>query len=126
MRARLQVTPISIGEAPPLTVQEAAARLGVSTDWIRDRFERVPGTLIIPAPPWKACLQPDADPGRGLRCRDSFLGGSGLTGQSPGGFCVLVQHRLTLLKKVRIRLRDNLRRVPDQSRHSFQWRVLLQ
>lgn len=34
----------------PLTVETVAARLGVSEDWIRVRFAKVPGTLIIPAP----------------------------------------------------------------------------
>lgn len=54
---RQRIAPSSVGRnafsdsVPPLTVQEAAARLGVSADWIRDRFERVPGTLIIPALP---------------------------------------------------------------------------
>jgi hypothetical protein len=54
MRQRMQPSQPHISaqhEAPPLTVQQAATRLGQSEEWIRSRFERVPGTLIVPAPP---------------------------------------------------------------------------
>ena len=54
MRQRMSPSVVSSAfsdSVPPLTVQQAALRLGVSEDWIRSRFERVPGTLIIPSPP---------------------------------------------------------------------------
>ena len=56
MRQRIQPqTVVSIAgvrfEQPPLTVQQAASRLGVSTDYIRKQFAKVPGTLIMPSPP---------------------------------------------------------------------------
>jgi hypothetical protein len=55
MRQRTQPVCVSIATGvvgpPPLTVQQAAARLGVSTDWIRSRFAKIPGTLIIPSLP---------------------------------------------------------------------------
>jgi hypothetical protein len=52
MRQRVQVSSAPIlGDGPPLTVQQAAAKLGQSEEWIRSRFERIPGTLMIPAPP---------------------------------------------------------------------------
>jgi hypothetical protein len=54
MRQRTQSTCVSgttgLSGQPPLSVQQAASRLGVSPDWIRSRFTQIPGTLVIPAP----------------------------------------------------------------------------
>jgi hypothetical protein len=50
MRARHEPKPCTAElHARPLTAQQAAERSGMSVDWIRRHFSRVPGTILIPS-----------------------------------------------------------------------------
>ncbi len=49
-----QVSAMKPMTSKPLSVRQAAARSGMSEDWIRRHFSRVPGVLLIPSPTKRA------------------------------------------------------------------------
>lgn len=49
-----QVSALKPLTSKPLSVRQASERSGMSEDWIRRRFSRVPGVLLIPSPTKRA------------------------------------------------------------------------